>query len=147
LALKLVHFIVHPLDLTVVVLAQVSHFGFEVLYLPVFAFLTLNKDNRMIKALFHEVGCVVLAHDFDFAAEFVVRTFYKLKLAYILVLLNMLSQSALTTFVVAFHNLKEATIIVCTQVFEDDNRVATMVGTDHPSECAVSLMLIELLSL
>ena len=100
----------------------------------------------MIKAFFHEMLAIVFAHNFNLASKFIIGTFDKLKLTYFPVLLDMLSQRPLATFVVAFNNLEQTTFIVGGNVLMDDDGLAPVVLTHDSSEHTSCFVLLKLLS-
>ena len=58
----------HSLHLEVVVLAHAHHVSLELVNLPIFLLLTLNKNYRMVERLLHEVWDIVLPQNLNFAA-------------------------------------------------------------------------------
>ena len=99
----------------------------------------------MIKAFFHKMRSIVLAHDFNLATELVIRAFHQLEFAHIFVLLDMLSQSSLPALVITLYDLKKASIIMSSYVFKYNNRLAAVVWAHSSPISAVDFMLVKFL--
>jgi hypothetical protein len=130
----------HSLDFYIVVFSQINNFIFKLIYLPIFPFLALDKDNRVIKILLLQVIFVIFPQDLNLAAKVVIGALDQLKLADLSVPFEILSLDFASTFVVTFNDFAKAPVVMRLKVLVNNDGGATHVLTLDAPEIAGYLM-------